>query len=104
MLAEEEAALAGPVATPTARDAPPEEVFAAVTEEIGQLLALGFAYLGRFEPDNALTTVAAWLSGPLTLFRPGTPVILGGKERQHARVRDRPRGPAPTAMPMPRAR
>ena len=77
MLAEEQAALRR-VATLMARGTPPEEVFAAVTEEIGQLLALGFAYLGRFEPDNALTTVAAW-GRAADVIPAGTRWILGGK-------------------------
>ncbi len=77
MLAEEQAALRR-VATLVARGTPPEEVFAAVTEEIGQLLALGFAYLGRFEPDNALTTVAAW-GRAADVMPAGTRWILGGK-------------------------
>jgi hypothetical protein len=38
--------------------APGLEAFAAVIEEIGQLLALGLAYMGRFEPESVLTTVA----------------------------------------------
>ena len=45
-LAEEQAAL-GRVATLVARGVPPEEVFAAVTEEVGHLLSVEYAGLGR---------------------------------------------------------
>jgi GAF domain-containing protein len=58
-LAEEQAALRR-VATLVARGVPPEEVFAAVAEEVGRLLAAGYAHLGRYDPDRTLTTVAAW--------------------------------------------
>jgi GAF domain-containing protein len=58
-LAEEQAALRR-VATLVARGAPPEEVFAAVTEEAGRLLSVEYATLGRYEPDATMTTVVAW--------------------------------------------
>jgi signal transduction histidine kinase len=58
-LAEEQAALRR-VATLVARGVPPEEVFAAVAEEVGRLLPAGYAHLGRYDPDRTLTTVAAW--------------------------------------------
>jgi signal transduction histidine kinase len=58
-LAAEQAALRR-VATLVARGAAPEEVFAAVTEEVGRLLPVDFADLSRFEPDGAVTFVAAW--------------------------------------------
>jgi signal transduction histidine kinase len=35
-------------------------VFAAVTEEVGQLLPVDQAGMGRYEPDGTVTTVAAW--------------------------------------------
>ncbi|MFI1864022.1 GAF domain-containing sensor histidine kinase [Streptomyces jumonjinensis] len=57
--AEEQAALRR-VATLVARAAPPEEVFAAVAAEVGQLLAVDFTVLGRYEPAGAATYVAAW--------------------------------------------
>jgi len=57
-LAEEQAALHR-VATLVARGVPPQEVFTAVTEEVGQLLPVEFAIMGRYEFD-AVTTVAAW--------------------------------------------
>jgi GAF domain-containing protein len=58
-LAREQAALRR-VATLAARGAPPREVFAAVTEEVGQLLPVEFAIMGRYEPDDAVTTVGVW--------------------------------------------
>jgi signal transduction histidine kinase len=58
-LAEEQAALRR-VATLVAHGAAPEDVFAAVTEEVGRLLPVDFADMSRFEPDGAVTFVAAW--------------------------------------------
>jgi signal transduction histidine kinase len=59
VLAAEQAALRR-VATVVARGAPPDEVFAAVTEEVGQLLPVDFADMGRYEPDGTLSVVASW--------------------------------------------
>ena len=58
-LAEEQAALRR-MATLVAQGAAPEDVFAAVTEEVGQLPGVDFAYMARYEPDHAVTVVAAW--------------------------------------------
>jgi GAF domain-containing protein len=58
-LAEEQAALRR-VATLVARGVPPEEVFAAVTEEAGRLLSVEYAALSRYEPDRGVTVVAVW--------------------------------------------
>jgi PAS domain S-box-containing protein len=58
-LAEEQAALRR-MATLVAQGAAPEDVFAAVTEEVGQLPGVDFAYMARYEPDHAVTAVAAW--------------------------------------------
>src|ERR1700742_1826515 len=58
-LVAEQAALRR-VATVVARAAAPEEVFAAITEEVGQLLPVDFADMSRCEPDGAVTFVAAW--------------------------------------------
>ncbi len=57
VLAEEQAALRR-VATLVARGAMPEEVFSAVTEEVGRLLSVEYAGLGRYEPDRTMTIVA----------------------------------------------
>jgi len=48
------------VATLVARASPAEELFAAVTEEVGRLVGADFARLARHEPADALTFVAAW--------------------------------------------
>jgi GAF domain-containing protein len=58
-LAEEQAALRR-VATLVARGTPPEQLFAAVVEEVGQLLPADLAGMGRYEPDGAVTVVASW--------------------------------------------
>ena len=71
MLAEEQAALRR-VATLVARGVPPEQVFAAVTEEVGRLLSAEYAAMGRYEPDAAVTFVAG-------RGRTGRPVPVGGR-------------------------
>jgi signal transduction histidine kinase len=76
-LAEEQAALRR-VATLVARGVPAEEVFAAVTEEAGRVLSAETAHLGRYEPDGAVTFVAAWGTAP-GVQRVGTRFRLGGK-------------------------
>jgi signal transduction histidine kinase len=58
-LAEEQAALRQ-VATLVARGAPPEEVFAAVTEEVGRLLGTHLAGMARYESDDTVTVLATW--------------------------------------------
>jgi signal transduction histidine kinase len=61
-LAEEQAALRR-VATLVARGVSPEEAFAAVTEEVGRLLPVSSAAMGRYDSDGKFTTVAAWSTG-----------------------------------------
>jgi signal transduction histidine kinase len=76
-LAEEQAALRR-VATLVARSVPPDEVFAAVIEEAGQLLSVGYAHLGRYEADATITILAA--SGrTVDTFPVGRRWNLGGK-------------------------
>jgi signal transduction histidine kinase len=58
-LAEEQAALRR-VATLVARATSPQEVFAAVAEEVGRLLAVDFAILVRYDPQDALEVVGTW--------------------------------------------
>jgi signal transduction histidine kinase len=58
-LAEEQAALRR-VAMLVARGAPPEQVFASITEEVGQVLPVDFADLSRYEPDGTVTMLATW--------------------------------------------
>jgi GAF domain-containing protein len=47
------------VAELVARQAPPDEVFAAVTEELSELLGVDMIRTVRFEPDGSATVVAA---------------------------------------------
>jgi GAF domain-containing protein len=75
-LAEEQAALRR-VATLVARGAAPEKVFAAVAEEVGQLLPVDSAALCRYESDGALTFVAQWGSAAAG-FPVGSRWVLGG--------------------------
>ena len=79
-LAEEQAALRR-VATLVASGAPPEEVFAAVTEEVGRLLSVEYAHLGRYESDGTtMTIVAGWgRTGDPIARRGGRRWRLGGK-------------------------
>jgi GAF domain-containing protein len=58
-LAGEQAALRR-VATLVARGMPPEEVFAAVTREAGQVLLASYAHLGRYQPGGPLISIAVW--------------------------------------------
>jgi signal transduction histidine kinase len=58
VLAEEQAALRR-VATLVARGVEPEEVFAAVTEEVGRVLLAEITVMARYEPDGAFTVVWA---------------------------------------------
>ena len=76
-LVEEQAALRR-VATLVARGAPPEQVFASVTEEVGQLLPVDFADLSRYELDGTVTILATW--GITHAVLPsGARLRLGGK-------------------------
>jgi signal transduction histidine kinase len=77
VLAEEQAALRR-VATLVARGTPPQEVFAASTEEVGRVLDVDYAYMGRYEPRRMLAVVGAWgrASDGLPV---GTRSRLGGK-------------------------
>jgi signal transduction histidine kinase len=75
-LAEEQAALRR-VATLVARATPPEEVFAAVAEEVGRLLPVNSGTMGRYESDGTLTFVAHW-GRAVDRFPVGTRRPLGG--------------------------
>jgi signal transduction histidine kinase len=77
MFADEQAALRR-VATLVARAAPPEDVFAAVTEEAGRLLGASLATMNRYDTDGAIRVVAAWNSaGAFPIV--GTRWSLGGR-------------------------
>jgi GAF domain-containing protein len=75
-LAAEQTALRR-VATLVARGVSPEEVFAAVVEEVGWLLPVGYTLLGRYEPDDMVTFVAGWGRAG-RLFPSGARLQLGG--------------------------
>ena len=74
--AEEQAALRR-VATLVAQAAPPEEVFAAVTEEAGRLLGAHHTTLARYDPDGMATAVGAWGSTG-AVFPVGSRWRIGG--------------------------
>jgi signal transduction histidine kinase len=75
-VAEEQAALRR-VATLVARGAPPEELFAAVTEEVGRYLGAGLAAMGQYATDGTMTVVAFWTeAGDQATTR--APTSLGG--------------------------
>jgi K+-sensing histidine kinase KdpD len=59
MLADEQAALRR-VATLVARGLSTAEIFEAVTREVGLLCEADLARMERFEPNNAVTAIAAW--------------------------------------------
>ena len=76
-LAEEQAALRR-VAMLVARGTPSDEVFAAVTEEIGRVLPVDYVYLGRYEVDGTIRFLNAWgRTGP-NLLAAGQRTPLGG--------------------------
>jgi signal transduction histidine kinase len=74
--AAEQAALRR-VATLVARAAPPEEVFAAVTLEVGRVLAVDLTALNRVDPDGTETVVGVWSSTGAVPIPVGTRVRLG---------------------------
>ena len=59
LLAEEQAALRR-VATLVASGSPPTEVFGAVAEEVGRLVAADRAVVSRYETDDSVTLLAGW--------------------------------------------
>jgi signal transduction histidine kinase len=73
--AEEQAALRR-VATLVARAAPPEETFAAVTEEIGRMLGVDFTVMSRYDADDTATVVGLWTGTDLR-----RPIAVGDRQR-----------------------
>jgi signal transduction histidine kinase len=58
------------VATLVARGVPPQHLFDAVAEEVGRLFLAANVSMGRYEPDDSITSMASWSSaGPV--FTPG---------------------------------
>jgi GAF domain-containing protein len=76
VLAEEQAALRR-VAMLVARGAPPEEVFAAVVDEVGRLLPVDLVSMARYEPDHTMTFVTSW-GRPIDFVPVGRRLSLGG--------------------------
>jgi signal transduction histidine kinase len=75
-LADEQAALRR-VATLAAQAAPPAELFAAVTAEVGQLLPADLTALSRYESDGTVTVLAGWRKTG-DLIGLGARLMLGG--------------------------
>jgi PAS domain S-box-containing protein len=76
-LADEQTALRR-VATLVAHDSSSSEVFAAVAEELGRLLAADATRLVRFEEDETATVLARW-GQPASAVPVGTRLPLGGQ-------------------------
>jgi PAS domain S-box-containing protein len=72
------------VATLVAEGVPPSEVFAAVAEEVSQVLSLPLVEICRYEPDGSATVIGAFGDHP---FQPGTNWKLDGPTLT-AQVRD----------------
>jgi GAF domain-containing protein len=78
-IANEQAALRR-VAVLVAGGAPPEEVFAAVAEEVGRLLEVDFAGLVRYDPQDAITIAGTWTRTGAPAPTPvGNRLQLGGR-------------------------
>src|SRR5207302_1783463 len=75
---EEQSALRR-MATLVARAAPPEEIFAAVTAEVGRVLTADITVLSRYSPDGGETVVGAWSSSGAAPVTVGTRVQVGGR-------------------------
>jgi signal transduction histidine kinase len=76
-LADEQAALRR-VATAVAHALPTDTIFEAVTREVGLLCDADLARLERFEPDRAVTAIAAWARGGQGRPEVGTRLALDG--------------------------
>ncbi len=102
LIAEEQAALRR-VATLVAQATPPEEVFAAVAEEVGQLFRVELATLVRYEPGGTAISVTTWgPAGKTSPWASGGPLRGTTSARSCSRPAARP---GSTAMPIvPRAR
>ncbi|MDX6211307.1 MAG: hypothetical protein QOF82_394 [Frankiales bacterium] len=102
--AEEQAALRR-VATLVARAPAPEEVFAAVAEEVGRLPGCDITLLNRYDPDGAATALGVWSSSGTLPFPVGTRVHIGGRNvptlvfqtRRPARIDDYTQASGPLA-------
>jgi GAF domain-containing protein len=78
-LAEEQAALRR-VAMLVARATPPQQVFAAVAEEVGGLLEVDYTVLIRSDPEDMITVVGGWTAAGVALPSPaGSRFEVGGR-------------------------
>jgi signal transduction histidine kinase len=77
MLALEQTALRR-VATLVARDAPSEEVFAAVAKEVGKLVDTDITIVGRYDDDGYATVIGNWSASPGGV-PVGTRSLIGGR-------------------------
>jgi signal transduction histidine kinase len=78
--AEEQAALRR-VATLVAHAAPPEQVFSAVTAEIGQLFAADVTLMSRYDADGSATVAGVWTRTGAPVPTPaGSRLSLGGQD------------------------
>jgi signal transduction histidine kinase len=78
-LAQEQAAVRR-VAVLVARATPPEQVLAAVAEEVGGLLAVDYTVLIRSDPQDMITVVGGWAAAGVGLPSPaGSRFELGGR-------------------------
>jgi signal transduction histidine kinase len=78
-LVEEQAALHR-VATLVARAVPPEQVFAAVTAEVGQLLSADLTLMSRYDGPDVATLVGVWTTADADPAPIGTRLSLGGHD------------------------
>jgi len=78
VLADEQAALQR-VATLVAHGTSPQDVFAAVAEEAGQLLPADLATVTRYDPGDTVTVLGAWSSAGALPFSVGVQGSVGGE-------------------------
>ncbi|MDQ1753205.1 MAG: hypothetical protein QOE71_4261, partial [Pseudonocardiales bacterium] len=76
--AEEQAALRR-VATLVATGAPSEQIFAAVTAEVGRVLSADVTGMSRYDTDGTQSIVGAWTSTDASPLAVGTRVQVGGR-------------------------
>jgi signal transduction histidine kinase len=76
--ADEQSALRR-VATLVARAAPAEEIFAAVTAEVGRVISADVTVLARYDPDGTETTVGVWSNTGVLPVAVGRRTSLGGR-------------------------
>ncbi|MEN3311977.1 MAG: hypothetical protein V7645_1306 [Actinomycetota bacterium] len=83
-LAEEQAALRR-VATLVARGGPPEDVFAAVAEEVGRLVAIERTSILRYEGDGTATLMARWPEADMGSYANAANPVAGSGRESRAR-------------------